>query len=167
MTAVATRTYNRTHTTVFASDKLRNFLKLLVRQYGLDPQGVIDAWSSWVDRAARTWFESGHLEAITIEFYRPGSDDAAALWDFPIRYDGNGTDDDMWIDRRLFEDSIAKSKTPPSDCTYRIVLRTLQNEPPVPGVGPTTLRSIKGLVSREIGTVVSTPDIMASGRYYR
>lgn len=166
MSAVATRAYARVHTAVFASDKLRNFLKLLVRKYGLDPQGVIDAWSKWVNRAARTWFESGHLSEITIEFYRPGSDSTEARWDFPIRYDGNDVDE-MWIDREFFEDSITKSKAPSSDCTYRIVLRTLPNEPPVPGVGSTTLRSIKGLVSREIGTIVSTPDIMASGRYYR
>ncbi len=167
MSAVATRAYARVHTTVYASDKLRNFLKLLVREYGLNPQGVVDAWSKWVDRAARTWFESGHLGSITIEFYWPGSDEAVARWDFPIRYDGNGTDDDMWIDRRFFEESIAKSKAPPKGCSYRIVLGTHPNEPPVSGVGSTTLRSIKGLISREIGTVISTPDIMASGRYYR
>ena len=30
---------------------------------------------------------------------------AAARWDFPIRYDGNGADD-MWVDRMFFEDSF-------------------------------------------------------------
>ena len=72
MTAVAVHAYARTHTSIYVSDKLRNFLKILVRYYGLDPQGVVDAWSEWVDRAARTWLESGHLESIVIEFYRPG-----------------------------------------------------------------------------------------------
>src|SRR6185312_10698865 len=106
MNAVASsvHTLARTHTSVFVSDKLRNFLKLLVRHYGLDPQGVLDAWSDWVDRAARTW---------------PGSNDAVARWDFPIRYDGNGVDE-MWIDRLFFEDSLAKAKAPPAGCSYRI-----------------------------------------------
>ena len=82
MSTVAVYSYARTHTSVFVSDKLRNFLKLLVRHYGLNPQGVLDAWSSWVDRAARTWLESGHLRSIVIEFYRPGSNVAAARWIF-------------------------------------------------------------------------------------
>ena len=166
MSAVAVHSYARTHTSVFVSDKLRNFLKLLVRHYGLDPQGVVDAWSDRVDRAARTWLESGHLESIVIEFYRPGSDVCVARWDFPIRYDGNGADD-MWIDRLFFEDTFAKAKAPPAGCLYRIVLRTLPGEPTVAGVGPTTLRSLNGLVARDAGTVIATPDIMASARYYR
>jgi hypothetical protein len=168
MNAVASsvHTLARTHTSVFVSDKLRNFLKLLVRHYGLDPQGVLDAWSDWVDRAARTWLESGHLEVIIIEFYWPGSNDAVARWDFPIRYDGNGVDE-MWIDRLFFEDSLAKAKAPPAGCSYRIVLWTSPGRPDVSGVGSTTLRSTGGLVSREVGTIIATPDIMASARYYR
>lgn len=159
-------TFARTHTSVFVSDKLRNFLKLLVRHYGLDPQGVVDAWSDWVDRAARTWLESGHLEAIIIEFYWPGSNDAVARWDFPIRYDGNGVDE-MWIDRLFFEDSLPKAKPPPAGCSYRIVLKNSPGRPDVPGVGSTTLRSTDGLISREVGTIIATPDVMASARYYR
>lgn len=158
--------YARTHTATYVSDKLRNFLKQLVHHYGLNPQGVLDAWSEWVDRAARTWLESGHLSDIVIEFYRPGSDFAAARWDFPIRYDGNGVDE-MWIDRDFFRDSLAKAKAPPPNCYYRIVLMTVPGRPDVAGVEYTSLRSINGLVSREAGTVIATPDIMASARYYR
>jgi hypothetical protein len=166
MTAVSTQAYARSHTAVFVSDKLRNFLKLLVRYHNLDPQGVVDAWSDWVDRAARTWMESGHLTDIVIEFYQPGSDVAAARWDFPIRYDGNGVDE-MWVDRLFYEESFTKAKPPPSNCRYRIVLRTLPGEPQVDGVGSTTLRSTAGLVARDFGTVIATPDLMATARYYR
>lgn len=166
MSAVSVYAYARTHTSVYVSDKLRNLLKLLVRYHGLDPQQVVDAWSDWVDRAARTWLESGHLRAIVIEFYWPGSDVAAARWDFPIRYDGDGVDE-MWVDRLFFEDSLAKAKAPPAGCSYRIVLQTRPNEPHVDGVGSTTLRTVAGLVAREIGTVIATPDIMASAKYYR
>lgn len=168
MNAVATsvHTFARTHTAVYVSDKLRNFLKLLVRYHGLDPQGVLDAWSEWADRAARIWLESGDLEMIIIEFYSSGSSNALARWDFPIRYDGNGVDD-MWIDRLFFEGSLPKAKAPPPGCLYRIVLKTSPGAPDVPGVGTTTLRSTAGLVSRETGTVIATPDIMVSARYYR
>ena len=74
----------------------------------------------------------------------------------------------MWVDRLFFEDSLAKAKAPPRGCSYRIVLRTLARQARTsPGVGPTTLRSINGLVAREAGTIIATPDIMASARYYR
>ena len=166
MNFVAVHAYTRTHTAVFVSDKLRNFLKILVRYYGLDPQGVVDAWSSWVDLAARTWLETGHLRSVVIEFYRPGYNVASARWDFPISYDGNAADE-MWIDRMFLEDSFAKATPPPRGCEYRIVLITDPNRPDVPGVSRTTLRSISGLVARDAGTVIATPDIMASARYYR
>ena len=166
MNVVSTYSYTRAHTSVYVSDKMRNLLKLLVRHYGLNPQKVVDAWSDWVDRAARKWLESGHLQAIIIEFYWPSSDESVARWDFPIRYDGNDIDE-MWVDRLFFEDSFAKAKAPPADCSYRIVLQTRPGKPHVPGVGDTVLRSINGLVAREVGTVIATPDIMASARYYR
>ena len=166
MSTVSVHSIARTHTSVFVSDKLRTFLKLLVRRYGLDPQGVIDAWHDWVDRAARTWLESGHLSEIIVEFYLPGSSQALARWDFPIRYDGDGVDE-MWIDRVFFEDSMPKAKAPPAGCSYRIVLRTSPGEPQVDGVGSCTLRSTSGLIAREVGTIIATPDIMASARYYR
>ena len=159
-------TYGRAYTAVYVSDKMRNLLKVLVRYHGLDPQKVVDAWSDWIDRAARTWLVSGHLLAIIVEFHSPGSDNALARWDFPIRYDGNAVDD-MWVDRLFFEGSFAKAKAPPAGCSYRILLQTSPGEPYVAGVGNTVLRSIRGLVGREVGTVISTPDIMASARYYR
>ena len=166
MNAVAVHSYTRSHTSTYVSDKLRNLLKLLVRYHGLDPQKVLDAWSDWVDRAARTWLTSGHLKEIIIEFYWPGSDLALARWDFPIRYDGNGVDE-MWVDRAFLAESLAKATAPPSGCSYRIVLTVSPGEPAVDGISSTTLRSIDGLVAREVGTVIATPDIMASARYYR
>jgi hypothetical protein len=50
MNAVSVHAYARSHTSVYVSDRLRNFLKLLVRHYGLDPQAVVDA--CWVPRSA-------------------------------------------------------------------------------------------------------------------
>ena len=166
MTSVFTYAYTRAHTSVYVSDKMRNLLKLLVRRHGLNPQKVVDAWSDWVDRAARTWLESGHLCGIIIEFYWPGSNNAVARWDFPIRYDGSGIDE-MWVDRSFFEDSFAKAKAPPADCSYRIVLNVRPQHPYVEGMDSTVLRSVNGLIAREVGTVIATPDIMASARYYR
>jgi hypothetical protein len=166
MTATTVSAYARTHTAAFVSDKMRNLLKILIQFHKLDPTALVDAWTSWVDRAARTWLESGDLTKIVIEFYKPGATVASARWDFPIRYDGNGVDE-MWIDRQFMEGSFAKSTPPPAGCIYRILLSHLPGAPHVSGTGDVDFLSLNGLVAREAGTVIATPDIMASMTYYR
>jgi hypothetical protein len=166
MIATHTTAYNRTHTAAFLSDKMRNLLKIMITYYGLNPTALMDAWTDWVDRAARTWLESGHLAKMVIEFYAPGQTVAAARWDFPIRYDGNGTEQ-MWVDREFFDGSLAKSKAPPPGALYRILLVHYPGEPQVPGICDTTFRALGNLVAREAGTAIATPDLMASATYYR
>jgi len=165
--SVSTSTYTRTHTAAFVSDKLRNLIKILVRDYGLCPEKVLDSWNGWVDEAARIWLISGHLKAVIVEFYEPGSDYAAARWDFPISYDGDEDDEDLWVDRNFFKDTVSKAKTPPANCNYQIYLTTSPGEPHVRGVGSTKLRSTIGLTARRQGTVISTRDIMATAKVYQ
>ena len=165
MSATTTSAYARAHTAAFTSDKMRNLIKILVQYHGLDPTALVDAWTDWIDRAARRWMESGHLQKFIIEFYKPGTTIALARWDFPIRYDGNGVDE-MWVDRELMQQSFAKSTRPPPGCIYRILLFA-PGGPDVPGVGDVSFLSLNGLVAREAGTVIATPDIMASATYYR
>src|SRR5260221_13380497 len=90
MTAVSTHAYARTHTAAFVSDKMRNLLKILIQYHGLNPTALVDAWTRWGDRAARTWLESGDMRKIVIECCRPGASVASGRRDFPIRYDGHG-----------------------------------------------------------------------------
>lgn len=165
MTATIVSAYARTHTAKFVSDKMRNLLKILILYHNLDPTALMDAWTGWVDRAARHWLESGHLQKFIIEFYKPGTTVALARWDFPIRYDGNGVDE-MWIDREFMEGSFAKAAAPPAGCTYRILLLA-PGGAHVPGTEDTSFLSLNGLVAREAGTVIATPDIMASMAYYK
>ena len=165
MTATTVSAYTRTHTAAFVSDKMRNLLKILIQYHRLNPTALVDAWTSWVDRAARTWLESGHLQKFIIEFYKPGTTVALARWDFLIRYDGNGVDE-MWIDRQFMEGSFAKSTPPPPGCIYRILLFAPDGAH-VSGTADTAFHSLNGLVAREAGTVIATPDIMASMMYYR
>ncbi|QSR22032.1 hypothetical protein [Hyphomonas sp. KY3] len=164
--SVSTSTYTRTHTAAFVSDKLRALLRRLVRDYGFNPEKLLNSWTDWVDEAARTWLVSGHLEKVVIEFYKPGSDYAEARWDFPIAYDGDADDQDLWVDYAFFENSIAKGKRPPSGCTYRILLVPGYGAPNVPGLSTVQLKSVTHLTARTQGTVMSTPDIMASVRTY-
>lgn len=156
--------YTRTHTAIFVADKLRILMKQLVTDAGLDPTKLVDAWSGWVQAAARTLLETGHLKSVIIEFYQPGSDYASGRWDFPIRYDGNN--DEMWVDTDYFKASFAKAPKPPAGCTYRVVI---QEHPGAPNVGlaSTSFKNLGALRAREAGTVIATSDIMASAVYYR
>lgn len=166
MSAVSTSTYLRTHTAAFVSDKLRNLLKILIQYHSLNPTALVDSWTNWVDRAARAWLETDDLDSIVIEFYKPGTTIALARWDFPIRYDGNGVDE-MWIDRQFLQDSFAKSTAPPAGCIYRVLLVPRRGARELSGMQDASFFSLNGLAPRDVGTVIATPDIMASARYYR
>ncbi len=165
MTVTTTSAYTRAHTAKFLSDKMRNLLKYLIQHYDLCPVKLVDAWTSWVDRAARSWLETGHLEKFVIEFYVPGAAKASARWDFPIRYDGNGADD-MWVDQDFYIGSFAKSQTPPSNAIYRVLLQPKRGAPDI-GLADAQYLALGGLVAREAGTAIATPDLMASMTYYR
>ena len=106
------------------------------------------------------------LEAVIIEFYKPGSNTVAARWDFPIRYDGVGLGE-MWVDQEFFEASFDKAARPPSGCVYRILLSTKSGRPDVSGIGPAPFKSLGSLTGRDAGTVIATPYLMAGAKYYR
>lgn len=166
MTSVSTHAYTRANAEVFLSDRMRNIMKDLVRTCGLNPTSIVDDWSNWVDNAVRTWLRSGHLREIRIEFFTVGADVVAARWDFPVRYDSTGIAD-MWVDDDFFEGSIAKAAKPPANCTYRVLLVTDPGRPDVPGVGTVSSKSLGSLTSRDAGTVIATPFMMAGARHYR
>lgn len=161
-----TRTFAHTHAVVFISDYMRNLLKLLIIQNRLDPQMLLDAWTDTLDRAVRTWIESGYLVLIIIEFYLPGSEVADARWDFQIHYDGSGVPE-MWVDRDFLRETISKAKPAPAGASYRVVLQVKDGAPDIPGMVTTSLKSVDGLTARDAGTVIATSDITASARYYR
>lgn len=133
MNVVNTLSFSRTHTANYVSDKMRNLLKTLILDYGLDPKQLVDAWSGWVHDAAREWMQTGDLVKFVIEFYRPGDSYAVARWDFPIRYDGADIDQ-MWVDRDFLQGSIAKAPRPPAGCTYRVLLVPRANARNLPGL---------------------------------
>src|SRR5476651_2500480 len=116
MTAVVAHTYNRTYSVVFLAENMRNALRDVIRESGLDPVELMRQWPEWIGPAVRTWLDSGHLRAIVIEFYRPGASAVSARWDFPIRYTGSGVDDDMWMDTAYLRQLILKAAKPTSDC---------------------------------------------------
>lgn len=161
-----TSTYARTHSITFLSDNLRNTLRDVIRENGLDPDKLIQNWVT-IERGIRTWTESGHLTNIIVEFYRSGDREVTARWEFPISHSGSGVDDDMWLDRGYLLQLIAKARRPSSDSTYRVVLCTSAGSPAVNGFSDCTLLSTGQLSARQGGTVIATAHATAGATYWR
>ena len=164
--ATTTFTFTRTHTSAFVADNMRNQLRTLIQAAGLDPTQLVDDWDV-LGQAVRTWLASGHLNGVTIEFYRPGSNRAERRWDFDITYGGSGVDDDMWVDRDHVRRTIEKAGSPPAGCVYRVILAASHGRTPVPGMSDTQYKSTEGLIGRSTGTAIATHDIMAGLKYWK
>ena len=161
-----TFTYNRTHTSIFVADNMRNAIRDIIKWSGLNQTRLVDDWGV-LGNAVRTWLGTGDLNDITIEFYRPSDGALISRWDFPISYDGSGVDDDMWVAKEHIRMTIEKAPRVPTNAVYRIILLTRPGRPNVPGMSSTNYRSTDGMVSRNSGTAVATPDIMATIKYWR
>jgi hypothetical protein len=159
-------TYNRVHSIIFMTGNLLLTLRELIRENGLSPDKLVQDWKT-VERGVDTWLRSGHLNAIVIEFYKPGSSQASARWDIPISYNGSGVDDDMWLDKAYLRQLISKSARPSWDCTYRVMLCKDQGAPPVAGFVDCSFLSTGQLVARPAGTVIATAHLTAGVTYWR
>jgi hypothetical protein len=164
--ATYTQAYARTHSIVFLSDNLRNSLREIIRENGLDPSRLMQDWAD-IENGVRTWLDSGHLKAVIVEFFRPGASAASARWEFPVGYSGSGAEDDMWLDKTYLRQLVAKAARPTSDCSYRIVLSVDKSAPAVDGFGPCTLFSTSHLAVRQAGIVIATGHMTASVTYWR
>jgi hypothetical protein len=158
--------FNQAHSIVFLSDNLRNTLREVIRENGLSPQKLVQDWGT-IERGIQTWLESGDLNNIVVEFFKPGASIASARWEFPIGYTGSGVVDDMWLDIDYLRQLIAKSKRPTTDCTYRILLCTDAGAPTVSGFTHCSFLSTGQLSARQAGTVISTGHMTAGATYWR
>src|ERR1700722_4355209 len=158
--------FNQAHSIVFLSDNLRNTLREVIRENGLSPQKLVQDWGT-IERGIQTWLQSGHLNNIVIEFFKPGASIASARWEFPIGYDGSGVHDDMWLDKNYLRQLIAKSARPTTDCTYRVLLCTKSGRPAVSGFSDCSFLSTGSLAARQAGTVIATGNMTAAVTYWR
>jgi hypothetical protein len=163
---VYVQAFARSHSITFLSDNLRNTLRDVIKEYGLDPDNLVQDCRV-LERGIKSWLESGHLKSVVVEFYRRGSSSASARWDFPTGYDGSGVDDDMWLDKAYLRQLIAKSARPSTDCIYRITLTVRAGAPDVDGFSDTNLLSTGNLTARHAGTVIATRHVTAAAVYWR
>jgi hypothetical protein len=160
------QTFAQTHSIVFLSDNMRNTLREVIRENGLDPNALIQDWPT-IERGVRTWLESGHLINVVVEFFKPRASTASARWDFPVGYTGSGVDDDMWLDKAYLRQLIAKAARPSSDCVYRILLCTKPGAKAVSGFTGCSFLSTGQLAARQAGTVIATGHMTAGAIYWR
>ncbi len=166
MTSTFAFAYTRTHTANFAADNMKNILRDIVLYAGLDPDKLLNNWRT-TGEAIKTWLLDGDLVQIIIEFYLPHSNYVEARWDFPIDYDGNGAEEDMWVDKSHLQRTLNKSRRPPSNCEYRVIIQTHPGAVDIEGFTSTNLLSTEKLECRGSGTVIATGDIIAASRYWR
>jgi hypothetical protein len=166
MSSTVTTTYSHTHSLVFLTDNLRNTLREVIRENGLNPDALMQDWAT-IERGIRTWLQSGHLTNVVIEFFREGATAVAARWEFPITYAGSGVEDDMWLDKSYLRQLIAKARRPTPDCRYRIVLSTKTGAPSVDGFEDCTFLSTSHLFARPAGTMIATGHMTAGVTYWR
>jgi hypothetical protein len=165
VTSAYTYSYNRTNSVTFLGDSMRNALRDVIREHGLDPHQLMVEWDQWIKFGVAAWLESGHLRTIHIEFYLPGASSIMARWDFPMSYDGSGVDEDMWLDKTYLRQLIAKSRKPAPNCLYRILLSHAPGAPDV-GLVSTSFLDTGALSTRHGGTIVATPHITAGASYW-
>lgn len=160
------RTFSNTHNIVFLSDNLRNTLREVIRENGISPEKLMQDWET-IERGIKAWLQSGHLNNIVVEFYKPGATVSSARWEFPIGYAGTSIHDDMWLDKNYLRQLIAKSTRPTPDCVYRIILCTDPGRPSVMGFSSCSFLSTGTLSARQAGTVIATGNMTAAVTYWR
>jgi hypothetical protein len=165
-TQVHSQVFTQTHSIVFLSDNMRNTLREVIRENGISPAKLMQDWDM-IERGIKTWLQSGHLNNIVVEFFKPGASEASARWEFPTGYAGSGVDDDMWLDKNYLRQLIAKAKRPTSDCIYRILLCTDNNAPRVDGFTSCSFLSTGQMSARQAGTVIATRHMTAGATYWR
>lgn len=161
-TFVAVNTY--TYSLTYLSEKLVYSLKEVIRESGLDPRKLANAWESTQD-AVETWLGTRHLLAMTLEVYSPSTDNLVLRWDFDVMYDVEG-DGSMWVDADDLKYHILKRGHLPSSCKYDVILRTKRGRPDVPGWGPCEFRSTDGLSRHSIGTMINASNGLGSRAAY-
>jgi hypothetical protein len=166
MSTTYSHVYNQAHSFVFLSDNMRNVLREVIRENAISPDKLMQEWGT-IERGIRAWLDSGHLNNIVVEFFKPGAAEADARWDVPIGYSGSGVDDDMWLDKNYLRQIIAKSKRPSSRCTYRVLLCTDDGAPAVDGFTRCTFLSTGQMSARQAGTVIATGHVTAGATYWR
>lgn len=79
-TATATVTTTFTHVTTYFSDKMLLLLGNIIRDSGLNMTSFSSIRPT-LELGIRTWLQSGHLNKVTLEIFKPGTTSLLRRWD--------------------------------------------------------------------------------------
>jgi hypothetical protein len=164
----AVRVSTTTHTTTHVATNMLNSMRAIIKGCGLDTARIRGEWAVLEDGIA-TWLGSRHLEALTLEVYRPGAGRGvlAGRFDFTIDYgyypDGDG---DLWVDPDTVAHAIRKTGAFPGRCDYDIIARTSPGRPDVSGWTAGSYRSTDGFTRKSVGTAIGGGSLGTGLSYY-
>lgn len=155
-----------THSVTHVTDQMLRSLRMIIYWIGLDQKKFIEDWAI-LERAITTWLLSRHLETVVLEISHPTAGTLITRCEFNIDY-GYGTGDgSMWVDTDAIRFAIAKFGVIAPNCHYRIITKTKDGRPDVPGMVSATFLSTAGFVRQSLGTAIGTGSIGAQASYWR
>jgi hypothetical protein len=163
MTSVGVHSY--THSVTYVADNILKSFKDIIRLSGLDPTKLVEDWAVLM-RGLTMWLNSGHLRAVTLEVYDPGTDALIGRWDVDIVYGAAG-DGSFWTDTDQIRYAILKHGLWPCQAGYRIIVDTAHGRPDVLGWSNTTFRSTEGFVRQSLGSTIEHNGLGANAAYWR
>jgi len=163
-TSVSVNTY--THSVTYVTDQMLSSLRRIVTLSGLDPEKFISSWAL-TERAVKTWLDTKHLEKVTLEVYKPYTNQLITRWDFDIDYTyATGDEGAMWADTAAIEFAIRKAGEIPSLCTYRILLKNKAGYPSVSGWSVGSYLDTSEFTRRPIGTTIGASHLGTGTSYW-
>lgn len=164
MTTVSVSTY--THSIYYVADNILKSLKDVIRLSGLSPEKLVSSWQSTLT-ALKTWLDSQHLERVVLEVFDPHTDKLLVRWDLDIEYSWASGDGTFYTDTEQLKYHIQKAGVSPALASYRLVLQTKPNRPPVEGWTSCEFRSTSGFVKQSLGATINHSGLGANAGYWR
>ncbi len=167
ISATTVRVNTTTYTTTYVAGNLLRSLKQLITGCGLDPHRLVGADYTTLELGIKTWLDSRHLEAVTLEVFKPGTGALVGRFDFGIDY-GYGAADDggFWLDSDSVAFAIRKSGVSAADCDYRILADNKPGRPDVAGWSTTSYRFTDGFTCHAVGTAIGAGSVGVGITYY-
>lgn len=155
--------YTRTHTATYLAGVVMGAISDLLAALEIDATRLYGAWEQ--DESAITaWIAEGSLAMVVLECAQPGGA-VKPIFEFPIRYDGNGG---HFAERQAaLARYRAKLESVPRGTTFRLFCTYNGPYTPQPGWTPSTRFSTTGLRSRSLGLLAEGPHAAADINYYR
>jgi len=166
MSATTVSVYSYTHSVTYVVDNILRGLKEVIRGSGLSPEKMVGNWDS-TQRAMTAWINSGHLNGVTLEVYRPRDGQLLTRWDIDVVYGYSTGEGSFWTDTEQLAYEIKKQGVWPSEASYDLILRTKSGRPDVEGWGPCDFRSTEGFARKNLGTTVEHSGLSGNAAVWR